>query len=89
MADKPSAASDTSADVNVKRIVGELSDMGVKLSPSQLSKIQSASESLREELQQKGLKGFKKGTKSVPKTGVYKLHKGEKVVPSKRVARRK
>lgn len=36
---------------------------------------------LRKELRDKGLKGFKKGGK-VKKTGVYKLHAGEKVVPA-------
>jgi len=34
---------------------------------------------LRRELSDKGLPGFKKGGK-VKKTGVYKLHKGEKVL---------
>jgi hypothetical protein len=29
------------------------------------------------------LGSYKKGTKSVPKTGVYKLHKGEAVIPAK------
>lgn len=33
---------------------------------------------LRLELQEKGLKGFKRGGK-VKKTGVYRLHKGERV----------
>jgi hypothetical protein len=31
---------------------------------------------------QKPLASFKKGTDSVPKTGVYKLHEGEKVTPA-------
>jgi len=35
---------------------------------------------LRKALQRSGLKGFKKGGR-VPHTGVYKLHKGELVVP--------
>jgi hypothetical protein len=31
----------------------------------------------------KPLASYKRGTKSVPKTGAYKLHEGEKVVPEK------
>jgi hypothetical protein len=34
---------------------------------------------LRQELSDKGLKGFKRGGK-VKETGVYKLHKGERVL---------
>lgn len=32
----------------------------------------------------KVLGSYKNGTNSVPKTGAYKLHKGEKVVPAKK-----
>src|SRR5262249_37832252 len=39
----------------------------------------SITDKLRAELKAKGLKGFKRGGK-VKKTGVYKLHKGEKVL---------
>ncbi len=39
----------------------------------------NAAANFREELKAKGLKGFKKGGK-VKETGVYKLHKGEKVL---------
>jgi hypothetical protein len=42
---------------------------------------------LRKELESKGLKGFKRGGK-VKKTGVYKLHKGEKVVTAKAAAKK-
>jgi len=35
---------------------------------------------LRKELEEKGIKGFKRGGR-VPRTGVYKLHRGELVVP--------
>jgi hypothetical protein len=42
----------------------------------------SITRKLRDELSDKGLKGFKRGGK-VKKTGVYKLHKGEKVVTAK------
>ncbi len=37
------------------------------------------SQQLRNELREKGLQGFRRGGK-VKKTGVYKLHKGEKVL---------
>lgn len=40
---------------------------------------------LRRELEEKGLKGFKRGGK-VGRTGVYKLHKGETVKPAARKA---
>jgi hypothetical protein len=43
------------------------------------SSAQSTTTDLRRELSDKGLPGFKKGGK-VKKTGVYKLHKGEKVL---------
>jgi len=36
---------------------------------------------LRRELLQKGLKGFNRGG-TVPKTGIYKLHKDEEVIPA-------
>ena len=45
-----------------------------------------ATQKLRRELQEKGIKGFKRGGK-VKKTGVYKLHKGEKVVTASTVRR--
>jgi hypothetical protein len=41
---------------------------------------------LREELRQKGLKGFKKGGK-VKKTGLAKVHKGERVLTAKQAAK--
>jgi hypothetical protein len=43
---------------------------------------------LRDELSSKGLKGFRRGGR-VKKTGVYKLHKGEKVITAKRIAAKK
>ena len=44
---------------------------------------------LRKELERKGLRGFKRGGR-VRRTGIYKLHAGEKVIPArKRRHRRK
>ena len=43
---------------------------------------QDTTTDLRRELKSKGLQGFKKGG-NVKKTGVYKLHKGEKVLTAK------
>jgi hypothetical protein len=45
--------------------------------PSQ-AESEKITDDLRKELSDKGIKGFKRGGK-VKKTGVYKLHKGEKV----------
>ena len=57
-----------------------------------LTRAMDVSAALRDELEKKGLKGFKKGGK-VKKTGPAMLHKGERVVPAKTVkkaeARRK
>lgn len=67
-------ASEASAKENIARIAGE-------------DKIPVSTKSyfdLKRDLEKAGLKGFKKGGK-VKKTGVYKLHAGEKVVPANRV----
>ena len=39
------------------------------------------SEELAAELRSRGIKGFKKGG-TVRRTGIYKLHKGEQVIPA-------
>jgi len=67
---------------NVPRIFTENPRLA---SPSTMRDI---TQQLRRELTEKGLKGFKKGG-PVKKTGVYKLHKGERVVPAKRGSPRK
>ena len=71
-------ASTSSKYRNIDKIIGERG-------PNQTRKFEDAariSDLLQEELKSKGLKGFKKGGK-VKKTGPYKLHKGEVVVPAK------
>jgi len=74
--EKHEAASDWTAYENGMRILQE----NPQLRPS---KADSITKSLRRELMQKGLKGFKKGG-PVTRTGIYKLHKGEHVVPARR-----
>ena len=70
-------ASDVTEAENLARIAREGSAIG--------SRGINISGRLRQELEQKGLKGFKKGGR-VRKTGVYKLHKGEKITPARKAA---
>lgn len=72
-------ASDLSASGNVWKLT-----RGPDAETSDMYEAQDVTNKLRKELEAKGLKGFKKGGK-VRKTGVYKLHKGEKVVPANKV----
>jgi hypothetical protein len=65
-------AGDQTAAENVGRIVEE------EFGGDRFIQSLRRSNQLRQELGAKGLKGFKKGGK-VKRTGVYKLHKGEKV----------
>ncbi len=69
------AASKETATDNVMRILRETGNGPLLTTPDALD----VSRQLRQELSAKGLKGFKRGGK-VKKTGVYKLHKGEKVL---------
>lgn len=70
------------ADENVRQIINDERDLLKSMGSRRMLDV---SQQLREELAGKGLKGFKKGGK-VKKTGVYKLHAGEKVVTAKKAA---
>jgi hypothetical protein len=67
-------ASDRSAQENLFEIQRERGGKIGELLPTL-----GISQSLRKELEDKGLKGFKRGGK-VKKTGTAKLHKGERVL---------
>lgn len=69
----PEPASSRTAERNVREMMREGVDPWKGLSISQ---------KLRKELAEKGLKGFKRGG-IVKKTGVAKLHKGERVLTVK------
>jgi hypothetical protein len=77
MAEKGSRtpASDVTARENVFDIYQEMLGAGRPRLPGMTSR----SQQLREELGEKGLRGFKRGGK-VKKTGVAKVHKGERVL---------
>jgi len=70
-------ATDMSAAINMGMLRREGLTIGRKES--------EVADKIRKELKEKGLKGFKKGGK-VKKAGVYKLHKGEKVITAKQAA---
>jgi hypothetical protein len=73
MADKP--ASSRTAIANIAQLMREGSLSNLKTGAD-------VTRALRSELAAKGLKGFKRGGK-VKKTGVAKLHKGERVLTAK------
>jgi hypothetical protein len=73
--DSRTPASNKTAGSNAYRIAAE---MPTWKDPVTLGDADSITDKLRKELGEKGIKGFKRGGK-VKKTGVYKLHKGEKV----------
>ena len=81
MAGGKRSASNTSASRNISQIIREKP-------PGEIDPVEAVevTRQMRQELNDKGIKGFKRGGK-VKKTGVYKLHKGEKVIPA-RVVRR-
>jgi hypothetical protein len=72
-------ASEISAFKNLLKLRGEPGARDMLTS-------ESISSALRKELDAKGLKGFKRGGK-VKKTGVAKVHKGERVLTSKQAKR--
>jgi hypothetical protein len=72
-ADSRTPASNETAWSNARRIAS-----GMPVGSRLHGEAEFITDKLRKELSEKGLKGFKRGGK-VKKTGVYKLHKGEKV----------
>lgn len=76
-------ADERTASSNVGDIIYDEASEGRK--PPNAFKALDVTDALRRELAAKGLKGFKRGGK-VKKTGVYKLHAGEKVVTAKKAA---
>lgn len=84
--DQREPASDSSAMRNLARIGGERWDYGPRIKPGDAFDL---SRRLREELRDKGIQGFKRGGR-VHRTGIYKLHRGERVIPARsRRARRR
>ena len=81
------AASDASAFRNADRITSEMEREQGRYLPRDFGRF--TTNRLRKELSNRGLKGFKRGGR-VHRTGIYKLHRGERVVParSKRRSRR-
>lgn len=72
----------TTASINLSRIAREQGR-----SPS--AQDRDISNRLREELRDKGIPGFRKGGR-VKRTGIYRLHKGERVIKARaRRARRR
>jgi hypothetical protein len=67
-------ASSTTASSNIWKLGREMG-----LTGSQMRDALSLTDKMRQELDEKGLKGFRKGGK-VKKTGPAKVHKGEYVV---------
>lgn len=67
-------ASEATAEENLRRIAGEQGQ--ISGADKFISKV------LREELLRKGFKGFKRGGK-VKKSGVAKVHRGERVLTAK------
>ncbi len=68
-------ADESTATANAIRILNEGK-------PGTIGGAIDATRALRQELEKKGLKGFKRGGK-VKKTGVAKVHKGERVLTAK------
>ena len=69
---------------NSSRIAREMRAEG---SPMTTGRALSISNDLRDELGRVGIKGFKRGGR-VHRTGIYKLHRGERVMPARRGRRR-
>ena len=76
MAEKGSRdpASDVTAEENLQELMKEM--------PQMTPRARHLSGQLRQQLREAGLKGFKRGGK-VQKTGVAKVHKGERVITVK------
>lgn len=82
-----SPASDRTATSNLFHIRNQMRESGRDI-PS-IDAMRGRSEELRRELRAKGIQGFKRGGR-VHRTGIYKLHRGERVIPSRsRRARRR
>jgi hypothetical protein len=76
-------ASQESASRNLDQILGEYSGNPYrKLSDAEESQAGRTSFAIRKELREKVHPGFKNGG-TVRRTGIYKLHKGEKVLTAK------
>lgn len=73
-------ATAASSGSNIIRIVKEGRREDRNYSVGESLKI---TERLRKELRDKGLKGFKRGG-PVKRTGIYKLHRGERVIPARK-----
>lgn len=85
MADE--VASDASAFRNADRITSEMEREQGRYLPKDFARFTTSR--LRKELSNRGLKGFKRGGR-VHRTGIYKLHRGERVIPARsRRARRR
>ena len=85
MADE--VASDASAFRNADRITSEMEREQGRYLPRDFARF--TTDRLRQELRNKGIRGFKRGGR-VHRTGIYKLHRGERVIPARgRRARRR
>ena len=89
MADDEGAADSGTALVNASRLTREMRKEGMRPSRFNFSDAMRITNRLRDELGRAGIKGFKRGGR-VHRTGIYKLHRGERVIPvrSRRARRR-
>ena len=86
MADDDNArpASRWQRSLNTRQILGEMRAQGRRIPDNDAH---AASRDLARRMDEIGIPGFKRGGR-VHRTGIYRLHRGERVIPARKTRRR-